>query len=90
MLYENRQSQITTIRFKIKNQRTRVFYFGANYLMAFGFMLPFYLEDSDQLELRKLVLKVGVISWERYHLSLFPEDPLPYHRFLQPGHVCPA
>ncbi|CAL2043482.1 unnamed protein product [Caenorhabditis brenneri] len=57
MLYENRQSQIPTIKFKIKSMRVRQVYFGVNYFMAFAAVLPFYLEDSDQMELRRFVLK---------------------------------
>ncbi|EGT57741.1 hypothetical protein CAEBREN_03190 [Caenorhabditis brenneri] len=57
MLYENRQSQIPTIKFKIKSMRIRQVYFGLNYFMAFAAVLPFYLEESDQMELRKFVLK---------------------------------
>ncbi|CAO4378312.1 unnamed protein product [Caenorhabditis nigoni] len=57
MLYENRQSQIPTIKFKIKSKRVRQLYFGLNFVIAFVAILPFYLEDTDQIELRKYVLK---------------------------------
>ncbi|EGT31205.1 hypothetical protein CAEBREN_05100 [Caenorhabditis brenneri] len=57
ILYENRQSQIPTIKFKIKSMRVRQVYFGLNFLLAFTVYLPFYLEDTDQMELRKFVLK---------------------------------
>ncbi|EGT43643.1 hypothetical protein CAEBREN_29323 [Caenorhabditis brenneri] len=57
MLLENRHSQITTIRFKIKRKRTRLVYFAVNYFLAFFLCLAFYLEDSNQLELRQFVLK---------------------------------
>ncbi|CAL2044253.1 unnamed protein product [Caenorhabditis brenneri] len=57
MLFENRQNQITTIKLKIKNKRTRLIYFGFNYVFALVVMLPFYLESSDQAELRKIILQ---------------------------------
>ncbi|EFP00229.1 CRE-SRH-56 protein [Caenorhabditis remanei] len=56
MLFENRQSQITTIKLKIKKKRTRLIYFTLNYLFAFIVMLPFYLDNTDQIEMRKIVL----------------------------------
>ncbi|KAF1752686.1 hypothetical protein GCK72_019241 [Caenorhabditis remanei] len=56
MLFENRQSQITTIKLKIKKKRTRLIYFTLNYLFAFIVMLPFYLDNTDQVEMRKIVL----------------------------------
>ncbi|EGT43738.1 hypothetical protein CAEBREN_05663 [Caenorhabditis brenneri] len=57
MLYENRQNQITTIKLKINSKRTRLIYFGFNYVFAFVVDLPFYLENSDQAELRKIILQ---------------------------------
>ncbi|EFP00332.1 hypothetical protein CRE_18543 [Caenorhabditis remanei] len=57
ILLENRHAQITTIKFKIQRKRTRLIYFGINYFLAFFLMLTFYMEESDQLELRQIVLK---------------------------------
>ncbi|PIC25127.1 hypothetical protein B9Z55_018179 [Caenorhabditis nigoni] len=57
MLLENRHSQISWIKFKITRLKTRIFYFGVNYFLAFFLMLAFYMEDADQMELREFVLK---------------------------------
>ncbi|CAL2044255.1 unnamed protein product [Caenorhabditis brenneri] len=57
MLLENRHSQIETIKSKMKRRKTRIVYFVINYVLAFLFILPFYIEDTDQLEIRKFVLK---------------------------------
>uniref|UniRef100_A0A1I7UBD7 Serpentine Receptor, class H n=1 Tax=Caenorhabditis tropicalis TaxID=1561998 RepID=A0A1I7UBD7_9PELO len=57
MLLENRHSQIDTINAKMSRRRTRIIYFVVNYIMAFLFILPFYLENTDQYEIRKFVLK---------------------------------
>ncbi|EFP00262.1 hypothetical protein CRE_18541 [Caenorhabditis remanei] len=40
-----------------KKENQNYIYFIFNYVAAFLFILPFYLEDTDQLELRKFVLK---------------------------------
>ncbi|EFP00076.1 hypothetical protein CRE_18538 [Caenorhabditis remanei] len=63
MLYENRQSQIPTIKFKMKTKRVRQIYFGINYIMAFTIMLPFYLEDSNQIELRQYRIPCPAIEF---------------------------
>uniref|UniRef100_A0A1I7UBG2 Serpentine Receptor, class H n=1 Tax=Caenorhabditis tropicalis TaxID=1561998 RepID=A0A1I7UBG2_9PELO len=57
MLLENRHSQISLITFQIPNQRVRTVFFAINYVLAFLYILPFYLENDDQLELRKALLK---------------------------------
>uniref|UniRef100_A0A1I7UBG4 Serpentine Receptor, class H n=1 Tax=Caenorhabditis tropicalis TaxID=1561998 RepID=A0A1I7UBG4_9PELO len=57
MLLENRHSQISMITFQIPNRRVRTVYFFINYVLAFLYILPFYLENDDQLELRKALLK---------------------------------
>ncbi|UMM33605.1 hypothetical protein L5515_007021 [Caenorhabditis briggsae] len=62
MLLENRHSQISWIKFKITRLKTRLVYFGVNYFLACFLMLAFYMEDADQMELRKFVLKV-TIPW---------------------------
>ncbi|EGT57746.1 hypothetical protein CAEBREN_11118 [Caenorhabditis brenneri] len=57
MLLENRHSQIAMITVQITSQKTRIVYFVVNYVLAFLYILPFYLDDDDQLELRKFVFK---------------------------------
>uniref|UniRef100_A0A1I7UBD5 Serpentine Receptor, class H n=1 Tax=Caenorhabditis tropicalis TaxID=1561998 RepID=A0A1I7UBD5_9PELO len=58
MLYENRHSQISTIKyFKITRKRTRLILFGLNYAFAFVVNVPFYLDNTDQVEMRKIVLE---------------------------------
>uniref|UniRef100_A0A1I7T7I4 AA_permease domain-containing protein n=1 Tax=Caenorhabditis tropicalis TaxID=1561998 RepID=A0A1I7T7I4_9PELO len=58
MLYENRHSQITTIRrFQISRKRTRLIFFGLNYVFALVVDVPFYLDNTDQVEMRKIVLQ---------------------------------
>ncbi|CCD70924.1 Serpentine Receptor, class H [Caenorhabditis elegans] len=57
MLYENRQSQISTVKFKIKRKETRILYYAANYLFSFTVMVSFYIHNSDQVELRKFAFK---------------------------------
>ncbi|EGT31012.1 hypothetical protein CAEBREN_23351 [Caenorhabditis brenneri] len=62
MLLENRHSQIAMITVQITSQKTRMVYFVVNYILAFLYILPFYLDDDDQLELRKFVFKM-TIPW---------------------------
>ncbi|CCD73669.1 Serpentine Receptor, class H [Caenorhabditis elegans] len=57
ILYENRQSQISTVKFKIQRKQTRILYFACRYLFSFVILLPFYIDGSDQVVLRKSVLK---------------------------------
>ncbi|KAF1752681.1 hypothetical protein GCK72_019236 [Caenorhabditis remanei] len=57
MLLENRHSQIPMIRFKITNHQFRLVYFAVNYTLALLYIVPFYLDSDDQLELRKFVFK---------------------------------
>uniref|UniRef100_A0A1I7UBG1 Serpentine Receptor, class H n=1 Tax=Caenorhabditis tropicalis TaxID=1561998 RepID=A0A1I7UBG1_9PELO len=58
ILLENRHSQISIIKFKIPNQRIRTIFFIVNYLLAFLYILPFYLDDEDQLKLRSVLLNI--------------------------------
>ncbi|CAL2043480.1 unnamed protein product [Caenorhabditis brenneri] len=57
MLLENRHSQISMITVQIRDRKTRIVYFVVNYILAFLYILPFYLDGDDQLELRKFVFK---------------------------------
>ncbi|CCD73670.1 Serpentine Receptor, class H [Caenorhabditis elegans] len=57
ILYENRQSQISTVKFKIQGKQTRILYFAFKSVFSFFILLPFYINNSDQVELRKTVLK---------------------------------
>ncbi|EGT57744.1 hypothetical protein CAEBREN_23098 [Caenorhabditis brenneri] len=57
MLLENRHSQISMITVQIRYRKTRIVYFVVNYILAFLYILPFYLDGDDQSELRKFVFK---------------------------------
>ncbi|CAI5452361.1 unnamed protein product [Caenorhabditis angaria] len=56
MLYENRQSQIMTITFKLSKKRTRIIYYAANYIALSIIVLPFYMTETNQSELIEMVL----------------------------------
>ncbi|CAP26632.1 Protein CBG06305 [Caenorhabditis briggsae] len=57
MLLENRHSQIPLSNFKITNHKVRTAFLTINYLFAFLYILPFYLDKDNQMEIRKFVLK---------------------------------
>ena len=82
MLLENRHSQIGTIKTKLRRRKTRIIYFIFNYVAAFLFILPFYLEDTDQLELRKFVLTVRKVFSSRHSMWFFTENAMSNTRFF--------
>nr|pir protein W10G11.8 [imported] - Caenorhabditis elegans [Caenorhabditis elegans] len=47
ILYENRQSQISTVKLKIERKQTRILYFAFKCLFSFVILLPFYINNTD-------------------------------------------